>query len=157
VPVQAIGGIGVALRSSQAPASLRRRSADLDLVTARKARNVVEHTLASVGLIPEEQFNAMHETNRQIWWLDDGETHIDLSPADLLLTKLQIVELNEKDVVDLGALLSTNPIVPVLQSALGLYRSFSTVDGPGGEETKWHRLSYRCVARGMSRARSTST
>lgn len=127
--VRALGGIGVFLRTPDAPPVLRRPIGDLDVVTGRKSRREVEGALRRLGLRPELEFNTLQGTRRQIWWTQDGRTHVDLflgefsmchaidfeqrlldghralPAADLLLTKLQIVELNRKDALDAAALL----------------------------------------------------
>ena len=88
--------------------------------------------MAETGLLPEERFNKVQVAARQIWWTADGRTHVDvflgefsmchrlsfdgrfltghpaMPAADLLLMKLQVVELNLKDAIDAAALLSTH-------------------------------------------------
>ncbi len=127
--VRALGGIGIYLRTRDAPEALRREVGDLDLATARKDRRAIEDALQRTGLQPEPEFNALQGVRRQIWWTPDRRTHVDvflgeftmchtidldgrllagdraLPAADLLLTKLQIVELNMKDALDAAALL----------------------------------------------------
>jgi hypothetical protein len=129
VPLRAMGGAGVGLRAPGAP---RRELADIDLAAPRRARRDVEDLMRAAGLEPEREFNALHGGSRQIWWI--GEDHVDvflgefrmchrldlapaltqpgpaLPAADLLLTKLQVVELNAKDVHDAVALLSTHEL-----------------------------------------------
>jgi hypothetical protein len=125
-----LGGIGVALRCPSASDSgaLTRDYSDIDLVTTRDAGPVLSRTLEGLGYAPERRFNSMHGHSRMLFDHPDG-THVDvfvdqfvmchrlhvssrlalhdttLSLADLLLTKLQIAELNEKDVTDAAALL----------------------------------------------------
>ena len=88
--------------------------------------------LEQAGLQAEPEFNALQGARRQIWWTADRTTHVDvflgeftmchsldldqrlpadhpaLAAADLLLMKLQVVELNHKDVTDAAALLTTH-------------------------------------------------
>jgi hypothetical protein len=132
--LRAMGGVGVALRAPDADPALRRSYADADLAAPRRARRHVEDTMAAAGLQPEREFNALHGGRRQIWWTADGALHVDvflgefamchrldLAPAltgpgpavpaaDLLLMKLQVVELNLKDAQDAAALLSTHEL-----------------------------------------------
>ncbi len=132
--VRALGGVGVLLRTPAAPDSLRREIGDVDVMARRKLRAEMERALKRCGLTPELEFNALQGTRRQIWWTSDGRTHVDLflgqfemchtleledrlledhpalPAADLLLTKLQIVELNMKDAVDAAALLVSNEV-----------------------------------------------
>jgi hypothetical protein len=104
-----------------------RELADLDaMTTAADARRLPEE-LATRGYEPEARFNALHGNRRMIFngphgkldvFVDDFEMcHVlhfrdrlgldprTLTVSDLLLTKLQIVELNAKDADDARALL----------------------------------------------------
>jgi hypothetical protein len=127
--INALGGVGVTLRTGPLPAGLSRDHGDLDVVVRRSERRQVEAALAAVGLVADELFNRRLGHKRQIWWTPDGAEHVDvflgrfemcheidldarvddtheaLPATDLLLTKLQVVELNAKDVRDAGALL----------------------------------------------------
>jgi hypothetical protein len=129
VAVNALGGVGVSLRAGPLPLGLQRQHGDLDVVVRRSDRRPAEASLATIGLIPDELFNRQVGHRRQIWWTADGVDHVDvflgrfemchaldlddrvddsheaLPATDLLLTKLQVVELNAKDVRDAGALL----------------------------------------------------
>jgi hypothetical protein len=129
--LRAMGGAGVGLRAPDADPALQREYGDVDLAAPRRARRAVEDAMKAAGLEPEREFNALHGGTRQIWWTADGAEHVDvflgefrmchrldlepalaqpgpaLPAADLLLMKLQVVELNQKDVQDAAALLST--------------------------------------------------
>jgi hypothetical protein len=134
-PLRALGGVGIDLRTrDSAHPVLRRDFADVDLAAPRKARGPVTDAMTDAGLRPEPEFNALQGARRQIWWTPDGGAHVDvflgefsmchrldldgrlevdhpaLSAADLLLMKLQVVELNRKDVTDAAALLSTHQL-----------------------------------------------
>lgn len=132
VKLRALGGLGVHFRAGEPHPALRRSYADVDLVARRGDRHEIEAYMKGLELVPEAEFNAIHGQRRQIWWTADGSTHVDiflsqfsmchkvslehrlpeehpsLPAADLLLTKLQVVELNHKDVQDAGALLATH-------------------------------------------------
>jgi hypothetical protein len=132
--LRAMGGVGVALRAPDADPALHRSYADVDLAAPRRARRDVEDAMSAAGLVPEREFNALNGARRQIWWTPDGRSHVDvfigefamchrldldpgtaapgpaLPGADLLLTKLQVVELNFKDAQDAAALLTTHEI-----------------------------------------------
>jgi hypothetical protein len=134
VPLRAMGGVGVGLRAPAAHPALRRDYADVDLAAPRRARRELEEVMKAAGLEPEREFNALHGSRRQIRWTRDGAAHVDvflgefamchrldlepalggpgpaLPAADLLLTKLQIVELNLKDAQDAAALLTTHAL-----------------------------------------------
>jgi hypothetical protein len=124
------------------PAGLRRSHADVDVVVARSAGPRTSAFLTELGLTPDVAFNTMSGGGRQRWSLpgppapDGGPAHLDvfvgrfrmchdldLEPripveprtipaADLLATKLQIVELTAKDVTDAAALLLTHELAP---------------------------------------------
>jgi hypothetical protein len=132
VRMRALGGLGVHFRAGEPHPALRRTYADVDLVARRSDRHEIERHMKERELVPEAEFNAINGQRRQIWWTPDGSTHVDiflsqfsmchrvsledrlpeghpsLSAADLLLTKLQVIELNHKDVQDAGALLATH-------------------------------------------------
>jgi hypothetical protein len=125
-----LGGIAVRLRcpDATAMAPLARSYSDLDLATNRRSANTVAGALIQHGYEPDRVFNAAHGRTRQLF-RGDGNAHIDVfintfamchmldlearldidretvPLADLLLTKLQIAQLNEKDVTDVLALL----------------------------------------------------
>jgi hypothetical protein len=134
VPLRAMGGVGVGLRAPDADPGLHRAYGDVDLAAPRRARREVEDAMTAAGLEPEREFNALNGGRRQIWWTADGSLHVDvfigefamchrldldpgldtpgpaLRGAELLLTKLQVVELNLKDAQDAAALLTTHEL-----------------------------------------------
>jgi hypothetical protein len=128
------GGVGIALRCpSMGAAPLARRHADIDLFGPRRDSRRITNLLAGLGYESDPQFNALHGSKRLFFWdaqnarqvdvfLDVFEMchRLDLSKridlpgetlplADLLLCKLQIVETNEKDLVDILALVLDHP------------------------------------------------
>jgi hypothetical protein len=133
-PVRALGGVGIALRTPDAHPALWRDFADVDLAGSKRARRQVTETMEEAGLAGESHFNALQGARRQIWWTAGQTTHVDvflgefsmchtlslderlevdhpaLPAADLLLMKLQVVELNHKDVTDAAALLCTHDL-----------------------------------------------
>ena len=130
--VRALGGLGIDLRATGVNPMLRREFADIDVAAPRKARRQLTEVMEEAGLQGEPEFNALQGARRQIWWTPDRSTHVDvflgefrmchrldfdgrlgvdhpaLPAADLLLTKLQVLELNRKDVTDVAALLTTH-------------------------------------------------
>jgi hypothetical protein len=129
VGLRVAGGVGIALRcpsSRQAP--LMRTYADVDLVGLSRQRPSIESLLVELGYVPDVAFNAVHGARRLFFWderngrqLDMFLDHVEmchdislrhrltvdettLSLADLLLMKLQIVETNEKDMLDMTAM-----------------------------------------------------
>jgi hypothetical protein len=133
--VRLLGGVAVAIRAADAlPSGLRRSYKDLDFATVTSDAARFDSLLVQAGYQPDEQFNRIHGAQRRLHYdringkqLDtfvdtfamchvlelarrlppDSET---LSPADLLLTKLQIIEVNDKDLIDTIALLLFHPI-----------------------------------------------
>ena len=129
-PARLIGGLGVAAHDHlPVPLSLVREFADIDLVVHRKAGRSTAQALAELGYTANARFNALHGSKRLLFYdvrnrrqLDvfvgefamchrlDLDGRLDhhpraLTAADLLLTKLQIVQLNHKDVLDAARLL----------------------------------------------------
>ena len=119
-----LGGVAVRLRAPEVPAPLDREYKDLDFAVPKGRGGDAAKLLRAQGYEPEVVFNAMNGKERMIFndlghgrqidvfvgsfrmchqiplgdRLRAGEPTIPL--AELLLTKLQIVELNEKDVRD---------------------------------------------------------
>jgi hypothetical protein len=138
--VRLLGGLGVARhRHRGLPGSLQRTYGDIDLVVKHGQDRALRRALDAMGYVPDRAFNNLRGDRRLLYYdesrrrqLDvfvgefrmchelelDGRLDLDpatLAPADLLLTKLQIVEVNEKDLVDALAL--------VLCHDLGVERS----------------------------------
>jgi hypothetical protein len=147
-PMRAMGGLGIALRATDAKPVLQREFADIDVAVGKRSRRQVTDIMQGAGLEAEPEFNALQGSRRQIWWTPDRATHVDvflgefamchrldldgrlatdhpaLPAADLLLMKLQVVELNRKDVTDAAALLSTHRLD----------------DHEGEGSISWHRI-----------------
>jgi hypothetical protein len=132
VILRAIGGLAIRLHSpvaSQLP-GLKRNYGDLDFVTISAHTSGVKSLLKSLGFQPYERFNRIQGKTRLIYYAPDNSWHLDIfidqfrmchnlqfskedlekdrltiSLADLWLTKMQVVSLNEKDVKDLACLL----------------------------------------------------
>lgn len=129
------GGLGVYFHSpSIREAPLRRQYRDLDFVAPAVQRAAIQRLLEGLGYQPDVPFNTLHGERRLYYWdaqhrrqvdvfLDqirmchviDLRTRLDLpdaclAPADLLLMKMQIVEINLKDLVDVVALLLDHPV-----------------------------------------------
>jgi hypothetical protein len=130
IAVRLLGGTAIWLRSpKEVRALLTRDFADLDLVTARKDARPLRELLEQQGYVPDKMFNATQGTRRLYFTAADGSFHVDifvdsfvmshtldlaarldtepvvLPAAELLLTKLQIAELNQKDAADTVMLL----------------------------------------------------
>lgn len=130
-----MGGLAIWLQSQTARHGVYARDyRDLDLVAASRDRRAVGAFLEGQGYLPDKLFNALHGAQRLVytashrgWSLDvifdelNMSHRIDLrgrlngaSPtldlADLLLTKLQVWQINEKDLGDAACLLADHRI-----------------------------------------------
>ena len=130
-----LGGAGIHLHSpSAAKPPLKRRYGDLDYAIPKRDRKAVLEFFPAIGYEANERFNLM-QGDRRLYFYDVAHSRqvdifidvikmshlIDLrgrldgdgpcaTPSDLLLSKLQIVEVNRKDLVDLTALLVDHPV-----------------------------------------------
>ena len=130
-----LGGVAIKLRAKDAlhPA-FEREYADLDWITPKGASADAQRFFEALGYTPQVRFNAIHGRERLLFFDEQHDRQVDvlvgtfrmsheipfgkrlaLEPvtvplAELLLTKLQIVELNEKDVRDALALLHDHPV-----------------------------------------------
>jgi hypothetical protein len=121
-----LGGVGIALLAPSARLSpLARDYGDLDLAIRRKDRARFEAFMAQCGYQPDQETNALFGRERLIYFDAARGLHVDimldhlrmchdipfhfhdgaLTPACLLLTKLQVVQTTEKDLRDVAALL----------------------------------------------------
>ena len=124
-----LGGVAVVSRCPSALKSpFSRRYVDIDLIGRRKETAKVNQLFKDLGYKPRERFNALHGSRlifndlknmrRVDVFLDifqmchkfDFRDRLGLEPktitiSDLLMTKLQIVEINEKDLKDILVLL----------------------------------------------------
>jgi len=133
--VRLLGGVGIRLALAEKyPPELFRDHDDIDLITTRSDGRGVELALAELGWQPDREFNVLNGSRRLLFYDPDTGHKIDgfvdrfemchklpftdrfdccsqtLSPADLLLSKLQVIELNAKDRGDCFALLLGFPI-----------------------------------------------
>lgn len=129
------GGVAVAMRCPSAAAPpLARSYADIDLVTLGGDRDAVTTLLEQLGYSGDREFNTLHGSRRLFFWeaangrqldvfVDQAQLchRIDFRPrleasertlpvADLLLMKLQVVETNEKDLLDVCAILADHDL-----------------------------------------------
>jgi hypothetical protein len=136
--VRLLGGVGVALHDHRrVPAALERGYGDLDVVVPPKSTRQMTATMTRAGYIPNERFNALHGAQRMLFYDTDNKRQVDvfvgvfamchrldlsrrldqhpysLDAADLLLTKLQIHEINRKDLIDAVRLLLTHENVDI--------------------------------------------
>lgn len=135
VKVKLLGGAGIHLHSPSAThAPLKRKYGDLDFAISKKHRKGVLDLFPALGYEANERFNLMNGDSRLYFYDSDNGRQVDIfidvfkmshvidlrgrldgegpcaSPADLLLSKLQIYEVNRKDLVDVTALVLDHPI-----------------------------------------------
>src|SRR4051794_32373601 len=136
VHLRLLGGVAVRLHAPECPPELDREYKDLDFAVTKKAAGDADTLLRGAGYKPHVSFNAMHARERALYFDDDHGRQVDVfinsfrmsheipladrldvgggngtvPLAELLLTKLQIIELNEKDVRDTVLLLHGHPV-----------------------------------------------
>jgi hypothetical protein len=130
IEMRLLGGLAVELHIPPGARSLAPREyKDIDLVTTKKEGRSVRDLLAASGYDPDVEFNTI-QGHRRLLFYDQGNSRqvdvfvgefemchkipvadrlstepLTIPLAELLLTKLQIYELNEKDQVDILNLL----------------------------------------------------
>lgn len=162
IPLRLLGGVAIHLRLGPALHPLfRREPKDLDVVVLKGFGRRLTALLTSAGYAANTSFNALHGDRRLVFYDDQHGRQMDvfvqtfemchvlplaerltLEPltlplAELLMTKLQIVKLNQKDMLDLYALILAYDVGvtdgPLINSARiadlcsrdwGLFRTF---------------------------------
>jgi hypothetical protein len=135
VPLRLLGGVAIKLRApGDLPPVFARSYADLDFATRKKTGGSAAELLRADGYEPHVAFNALHGGDRLLFFDNEHDRQVDvfvgsfsmchkiplderievdqtsIPIAELLLTKLQVIELNEKDVRDALALLHDHPL-----------------------------------------------
>lgn len=130
-----LGGVAVAARMPKDTRPLRSREFnDIDIIVPRSERRPIKQLLEDLGYVGDHEFNTINGRSRLLFRdhrnardldalvgefamchelpvLDDATLeHATIPLADLLLTKLQIVELNEKDLWDALNLLHAHAV-----------------------------------------------
>jgi hypothetical protein len=129
VPVRLVGGLAVRLHAEPLHPAFAREYKDIDLVTVRDRGRDAGALLEALGYVGADEFNALNGHRRLMYGDEETGRRLDVfvgefrmchripvaerierDPttvplAELLLTKLQIVELNERDAIDAAALL----------------------------------------------------
>jgi hypothetical protein len=131
LPARLLGGVAFWLRCpSVRSGPFARDYADLDFAVGKPASQRFRAILEGRGYLPDKFFNGLHGATRLYYGAPDGQWSVDivideltmshrldlrgqldgpgptLSPADLLLTKLQVWEINRKDLGDVACLLA---------------------------------------------------
>jgi hypothetical protein len=133
VKLRLLGGVGVVAHCPRLLAGAPHRNiADIDVAVSRRDTRALTGVLEDLGYEPERRFNALHGATRMIFRGPIGKLDVfvgafsmchvleiderlaldfpALTATDLLLTKLQIVELNAKDAHDASVLLAEHPL-----------------------------------------------
>ncbi len=135
VDVRLLGGIAIWLRASEPTRHMLGRDyADIDLATTKKQSKALGDLLQGLGYMPNKVFNNLQGHTRLYYHSADGAYHLDvfiekfvmshelelgprlrtepitLPAAELLLTKLQIAQLNHKDASDTAMLLADHEL-----------------------------------------------
>ncbi len=137
LPLRVLGGVAVAiLCPSSRRAPLKRDYADIDFATRGAVKDDVVRLMASLGYGEDREFNTLHGHRRLYFWDEANQRQVDvfvdeanlchrigfkdrlevapltLSLADLTVLKLQVVETNEKDFLDICALFVDHDLSP---------------------------------------------
>ena len=134
VPIRLIGGLAIYMHTKGIPPSLQRSYDDIDIATPKGASRGVGDFFAKLGYEPAREFNALQGDRRLLFYDRANERKLDvfvgsfemchmipiterielddrtIPLAELLLTKLQVVELNDKDLRDIATLLNGHEI-----------------------------------------------
>ena len=132
-----VGGLAIFVRCPSAHRPpLQRPYKDIDLVTSKGMAQRLTVLLEELGYQPDKRFNALQGGQRLFFWDAQNQRQLDvfigkfemshnfdlrdrlaidptaptLPLADLLLTKMQVVEINLKDMQDIAALLQDHPL-----------------------------------------------
>lgn len=129
IQIRTIGGLAVHVHNKKNHPLFMREYGDLDFVVAKKQKKIFENFMPTVGYSPHKQFNLLNGDIRQIYYHDESEMKIDIFVGDfemchkiplenrltaesvtiplaeLFLSKIQIVDLNQKDAMDIASLL----------------------------------------------------
>jgi hypothetical protein len=129
VPLRLIGGLAVHAHAHPMPPALARAYGDIDTATIKGQNRPVTELLTGLGYESARQFNALHGATRMLFHDRPNDRKLDvfvdgfdlnhsipiteridvekrtIPLAELLLTKLQVVEFTDKDMRDTLALL----------------------------------------------------
>ena len=156
IPLKLLGGQAVRVLCPLFPHRAR-NDQDMDFACVSSKKREVMAFFEERGFLGDPRFNLLHGDRQMFFTTADGATSVDvimdklnmchvldfaaridrmpdtLDVTDLLLTKLQIVELNEKDVHDLLHLISAFEVRPGDEPAtIGLDRIGRVVAGDWG-------------------------
>ena len=159
--IRLMGGLAFHALCRSWTARIDRDGRDMDLATRSRDRKAVQELLIEEGYLPDRQYNALYG-HKQLYFVDpEWSRPVDvlvdrlemchafefaerlaisdptLPPADLLLSKLQVVKLNRKDVLDALALLAEYPLAG--DDVAGRAVSLGRVTGLTSTDWGWWR------------------
>jgi len=130
-----LGGLAIKFSSPSANhRALTRRYPDIDFAGYRKQSRAIKELFTELGYEPNKRFNALHGDKRLMFYDTENQRQIDifldifemchkfdfrgrltlaettLPIADLLITKLQVVEINEKDIKDIFCIIKDHEL-----------------------------------------------
>jgi hypothetical protein len=129
LPLRLLGGVAVRLRSNGLPPAFERSYGDLDFVAGRRSSGAAQRFFRDQGYEPQIAFNALNSKERLLFFDTENERQVDVFVgafrmchsiplddrlevdettvplAELMMMKLQVAELNEKDIRDALAVL----------------------------------------------------
>ncbi|MFL5627009.1 MAG: hypothetical protein ACJ788_15615 [Ktedonobacteraceae bacterium] len=135
-PLRLLGGLAVYFQcpSAKSDQRLTRPYKDMDFATLSKWSSKTRSLFTTLGYTANKNFNALHGHQRLLFWDPKHERQVDifidrmqmchsldlrsrlhidnrtLSLSDLLISKLQIVEINEKDITDIITLFQDHDV-----------------------------------------------
>lgn len=136
VVLRLIGGLAVHVHAHPMPPALARSYGDIDTATVKGQNRPVADLLTGLGYEAAQQFNALHGASRMLFHDRPNDRKLDvfvggfelnhsvpitaridaeqrtIPLAELLLTKLQVVEFTDKDMRDTLALIAAHEVGP---------------------------------------------
>jgi hypothetical protein len=159
--VRLMGGLAFHAQCPEWTARIDREGRDIDLAIRSKDRRGLTDLLVRLGYLPDKRYNALYG-HKQLYFVDPEwarpvDVLVDqlemchrfefgnrlaicdptLPPADLLLSKLQVVKINRKDILDGLALLSELPLAG--DDVGGAAISLSRITGLTSNDWGWWR------------------
>jgi hypothetical protein len=132
--VRLMGGMAFRARCRDWKARLDQKGRDIDLATRATDRRPLVDLMMAEGYAADKQYNALYG-HKQLYFVDEvrqrpvdvlvdrfemchrfdfadrlSVAEVTMPPAELLLSKLQVVKINHKDVLDALALVSEYPL-----------------------------------------------
>lgn len=129
-----MGGLAFHAKAPEWTARVSRGRRDIDLATRSRDRKALQELLVEAGYLPDKQYNALYG-HKQLYFVDPtwnrpvdvlvdrlemchkfefadrlGVDRPTLPAAELLLSKLQVVRINRKDVLDALILFAMHPL-----------------------------------------------